>query len=223
MMSFSGLGYLPYLHEYLIAICMNGLSFCFGSFAIYTVAYFMIVIDFTMRWYTAKWLILGLYLCPFLVGYASSAFLKLKYFINSSSANDGSEQSITQGDRVQIQQHAQCMIFTFILIILTMLGIRSAFILMIFILFYTITVAINIISQQQYKSYLWCYTFLAGQIIPIIVISQITITYLGTVITHIGLGVIPYEPDLLLVTSVVCLAYCAFALTVSIIRKLRFN
>lgn len=213
MMSFSVFGYLPYLREFLIAMCVNVSSICFGSLAIYTVAYFMIAIDFTMRWYTAKWLILGLYLCPFLIGYAWPAFLKFKY---TSSVSDGSGPSMAQGDRVQIQQHAQCTIFSFILITLTILGIRSAFILMIFILFYTITVAINIISQQQYKSYLWCYTFLVGQILPLAVISQITICYLGTMITHIGMDVIKYNPDLILVTSVICLTYCAFALIVSI-------
>uniref|UniRef100_A0A0A1WQ19 FXNA-like protease n=1 Tax=Zeugodacus cucurbitae TaxID=28588 RepID=A0A0A1WQ19_ZEUCU len=112
----------------------------------FLVGVFMDLIHLPMSWFTNSWLILGLYFCPLFFGFAIVPAL---YFHSQR------KERFPLGYRVQILLHCHCLFLTFVILIASIAGIRSAFMLMIAVLFYSIGLIINLCTKLHNKSLPW--------------------------------------------------------------------
>ncbi|XP_052873851.1 endoplasmic reticulum metallopeptidase 1-like [Anopheles cruzii] len=141
----------------------------------------------SMSWFTQSWLIVGLYGCPYLLATIVGPLL----FVRLTRHDQLSLQ-----DRVQILLHMTCLLYAILLIVLTAVSIRSAYLFTIAILFYTVTALVNVLTR--YKPFHWIYVHLIGQIIPIAYYSSISMTSFATFIPMQGRGNAGSNPELLI-------------------------
>ncbi|CAD7014585.1 endoplasmic reticulum metallopeptidase 1 isoform X2 [Ceratitis capitata] len=110
------------------------------------IAVFMDLVHMPMTWFTNSWLILGLYFCPLFFAFAIVPAL---YFHSQKRVR------FPLGFRVQILLHCHCLFLTFVTLGATIAGIRSAFMLMIAVLFYSIGLIVNLCTKLHNKSLPW--------------------------------------------------------------------
>ncbi|XP_013111716.2 endoplasmic reticulum metallopeptidase 1 [Stomoxys calcitrans] len=94
-------------------------------------------LNITQSWYTQTWIIFGLYFCPMFFVLAIVPGFYIKWRKN--------ENTMRLNDIIACFMHAHCLILAIICIIMTGLGIRSAFFVMIAVFFYTISLILNMV------------------------------------------------------------------------------
>ncbi|XP_050091027.1 endoplasmic reticulum metallopeptidase 1-like [Anopheles aquasalis] len=149
----------------------------------------------TMSWFTQSWLISGLYGCPYLLALLTGPVLFVRLV---------RQDQLPVQVRVQLLLHMTCMLYVLILIVLTAMSIRSAYLFTIVILFYIITGLVNLLIR--YQSTHWIYVHLIGQIIPIAYLSSVSLTSFATFIPMQGRGSAGSNPELLIALFAVLLA-----------------
>lgn len=107
------------------------------------IAVFMDAVSLSMSWYSQPWIIFGLYFCPmfFLLGILPAIYLSRT-----------KEHGLPLAYAIQLLMHAHCLILTVITVIMISFGIRSAFVIMLCIAFYTLSVIVNIVTCFHKKS-----------------------------------------------------------------------
>lgn len=107
------------------------------------IAVFMDAIGLSMAWFSQPWMIFGLYFCPmfFVMG-----ILPAIYFSRTK------EHGLPLAYAIQLLMHAHCLILTIITILMIAFGIRSAFVIMLCIGFYTLSVILNMVTCFHKKS-----------------------------------------------------------------------
>lgn len=95
------------------------------------------LMDLSMVWYVRYWLTLGLYAAPmlFVMGIIPATYL-------SSTKDHGLSLSYA----VQLFMHSHCLILGIFLLLAVLFELRSAFVITISFVFYTLSMLINIIS-----------------------------------------------------------------------------
>ncbi|ETN66277.1 hypothetical protein AND_001924 [Anopheles darlingi] len=149
----------------------------------------------SMSWFTQSWLISGLYGCPYLLALLAGPVLFVRFV---------RQDQLPVQVRVQLLLHVTCLLYVLILIVLTAMSIRSAYLFTVVILFYTITAMVNLLIR--YKSTHWIYVHLIGQIIPIAYLSSVSLTSFSTFIPMQGRGSAGSNPELLIALFAVLLA-----------------
>ncbi|KAL5273662.1 hypothetical protein ACFFRR_000426 [Megaselia abdita] len=136
------------------------LSFVLAVVANILVALFLDAVGLSLSWYSNLWILFGLYFCPFffVLGIGQSVLFSLKFMKNQNLSN-----YIT----TQMMMHSQCIILILLLIIMTGLGIRSSFAIMVSVFFYIISTAINLVINRFYKNeLLWTIPHCLCQLLP---------------------------------------------------------
>lgn len=100
-------------------------------------AVFIDAVNLSMPWFSQPWMIFGLYFCPmfFVMGILPAIYLSRT-----------KEHGLPLAYAIQLLMHAHCLILTVITIVMISFGIRSAFVIMLCIAFYTISVLLNIVT-----------------------------------------------------------------------------
>lgn len=98
----------------------------------------------SMSWFSSPWILFGIYLCPFfyILGQGPAMYL---WFHRKCAAKRFNQ--LNKSYRVQMLLHAQCVLFGIIGIALTGLMIKSAYIVTMFVAFYTLSTIINVIGK----------------------------------------------------------------------------
>lgn len=113
--------------------------------------------DCSLTWFTTKWLIFGLYISPTLLGLSVPTLLYLSISRNVSKKKNviystihsllsSKKDKVSQPYRLQMVDHAHTLILSILCIILTYVGIRSSYFLMIPLLFHAISLVINMVT-----------------------------------------------------------------------------
>lgn len=120
------------------------LSVILAFAANFAVAFFLDATGSSLSWYSHMWILFGLYFCPFffLLGIGQAVLCKTKFI---------SHQKFSINTKTQMILHSHCLILIMWLIIMTSLGIRSSFMIMISVFFYVISVFINLLLNRYYK------------------------------------------------------------------------
>lgn len=97
----------------------------------------------SMSWFSSPWLLFGIYLCPFfyVLGQGSATYL----WCQRKATSKRIPNLLNKSYRVQMLLHAQCLVLGCIGIALTGLMIKSAYIVTMFVAFYTVSLIINTI------------------------------------------------------------------------------
>lgn len=116
----------------------------------------------SMSWYSSPWLIFGIYFCPFFffLGIAPSLYVMFRKTVRGHPINRRihrtisvyiSQDIIRQSYFVQMFQHAQCFWLVLLTLALTALGVRSTFVFVMTLIFYSLTTFINCFSRLQLR------------------------------------------------------------------------
>lgn len=143
----------------------------------------------SMSWLSSSWLLFGLYFCPLYFCSCLGPALYMKF---------RKTKTISLGHQVQLLLHSQSLFLGVILITLTIMNIRSAFIVMITLFFYTITSLINTASRLQNRDSSWIYIHVIGQIMPIMFYCSLAITAFGTFLALTARSGNASNPDILI-------------------------
>uniref|UniRef100_A0A1A9ZGV6 Uncharacterized protein n=1 Tax=Glossina pallidipes TaxID=7398 RepID=A0A1A9ZGV6_GLOPL len=147
------------------------------------------LINTSMSWFTFSWLILGLYFCPALFG---MFIIPAMYF---RLTRDG---RLPIGCRVKILLNCHCILMVLITLTLTICQIRSAFVPMLSVLFYTISLIVNLCTGFYKTSVVWTipHTFIG--IPPFLFFAYLSHGFFSTFIPMTGRFGDGVNPDLII-------------------------
>ncbi|XP_018573441.1 endoplasmic reticulum metallopeptidase 1 [Anoplophora glabripennis] len=140
-------------------------SWVIAGAAVLSIAYLLDLANSTMSWYANPWIVLGLYVVP-AVGFSGC----LLFLIN--------HENLSLNIRTQIQAHMIRLIWTIILLIGTILNIRSVYALLIPVFFNSLGFIIIHGFRWQHTVRKWQLVYLISLIIPSIsLMYQMLITF----------------------------------------------
>lgn len=144
---------------------------------------------YPLSWYSNNWLLFGLYFCPmfFFLGILPAIYL-----------HKTKEYGIPLGIAIQLFMHAHCLILVLVTIPLIAFGIRSAFLIMISILFYAVSVIINLTTCLHRKTFLWLIPHMVCQIIPFLLYTSNCYAFFQAFIPMQGRDGADTDPELLM-------------------------
>ncbi|XP_058123614.1 endoplasmic reticulum metallopeptidase 1-like [Anopheles ziemanni] len=173
------------LFEAGMSLIVQTLSIVLGAGLSVLVAVIFDACSRSMSWFSSTWLLFGLYFVPFIAGMTLGPFLYV-HFRKIPFLHD-------QG-RAILFLHAQHFIYAILLITLSIGGIRSAFILLFPVIFYSASTIVNMIIQFRLR--IWIYVHLVGQLIPFVYFCSLTVTLFAVFISMTGRSDNRSNPDL---------------------------
>ncbi|XP_055921170.1 endoplasmic reticulum metallopeptidase 1-like isoform X1 [Eupeodes corollae] len=173
--------------------CIAGIALTF------LLGVFMDLLHMPMSWFTNSWLILGLYFCPlfFGMGIVPAVFI-------AKTKDDRLPVSF----RVHLLLHGHCIFLVLLTLIMTICGIRSAFMLMLTILFYSMGLIINLITKLHNQPLLWMLPHVLCQIFPFLFYAYLSHGFFVAFIPMCGRFGAKTNPELII---------CAFTVGVGIL------
>ncbi|KAH8415787.1 hypothetical protein KR222_000951, partial [Zaprionus bogoriensis] len=161
------------------------------------IEYVMDSFGHSLTYYSTPLLVIGLYVCPSLIG------LSLPTIIYYSGHHKVSTISISKGKHLtkflfitlqerfspayhlQLALHGQAIILAVLVSTCTALGIRSTYILVIPLIFYVASLALNLMTSLHDRGYSWTGLLKLGQVIPFLYSSYIIYLFV-VVLTPMG-------------------------------------
>ncbi|XP_055837180.1 endoplasmic reticulum metallopeptidase 1 isoform X1 [Episyrphus balteatus] len=185
----SGLGIDEILKRFASVIGLQMLSLILGIVLSLLVALFMDVINLSMTWFSQMWLLIGLYFCPMFFGMGIIPAIYCQY---------KKRDQLSLGFRIQLFMHAHCLFLVVLTLCLTLLGYRSAFMAMLAVLFDIIALIINLATKWHRRAYLFAVTVIVCQIVPFIYFTNITYSFVYTLVPMMGRNGSDVNPDLMI-------------------------
>ncbi|KAH8297078.1 hypothetical protein KR044_004559, partial [Drosophila immigrans] len=140
------------------------------------VALAMDAIGKSLTYYSTPLLLIGLYVCPALIGLTVPITI---YY--SLSRND----KLSSPYHLQLTLHSQAVILAMLCIAVQASGFRSAYIFFIPIIFYAVSLTLNLLSTLHDRGYAWSGLVKASQIVPFLYSSYIIYLFI-VVLTPMG-------------------------------------
>ncbi|XP_023168608.2 endoplasmic reticulum metallopeptidase 1-like isoform X2 [Drosophila hydei] len=167
----------------------------------------------TMTYFTNSWLVVGLFIIPSVIGLVLP--LTLYLVINRSD-------KIPHSYRLQMANHAHCLFIALLCIILTIFSVRSAYILMISVLFYVAALSINLITKLHDRGYFWSLVLCTCQLIPFLYFSYLFYAFLIIAIPMTGRNGTETNPDVVIAFLCALGTIMALAFLVPLINVFRY-
>ncbi|KAH8371341.1 hypothetical protein KR093_007019, partial [Drosophila rubida] len=161
---------------FILVIVIQIIAFALGIALPIVVAYVMDSFGHSLTYYSTPLLVIGLYVCPSLIGLSLPTTI---YY--SLQRND----KISIPYHLQLALHGQAVILSLMAISFTALGIRSSYILVIPLIFYAASLALNLLTPMHDKGYAWIALLKISQIIPALYSSYISYLFI-VVLTPMG-------------------------------------
>ncbi|XP_050311953.1 endoplasmic reticulum metallopeptidase 1 isoform X2 [Anthonomus grandis grandis] len=128
-------------------------SWIIASTFVIALAFLLDVLNKTMSWYGHLWFAFGLYMVP-IVGLSGCLMAATNH------------KNLSLGVRSQLQGHLLRLIWTLILLVGTLLGVRSSYAIMILVLFNSLAFVIIHLCRIQHTVRTWQVVYVAAHIIP---------------------------------------------------------
>ncbi|KAH8371342.1 hypothetical protein KR093_007018, partial [Drosophila rubida] len=154
---------------FILVIVIQIIAFALGIALPIVVAYVMDSFGHSLTYYSTPLLVIGLYVCPSLIGLSLPTTI---YY--SLQRND----KISIPYHLQLALHGQAVILSLMAISFTALGIRSSYILVIPLIFYAASLALNLLTPMHDKGYAWIALLKISQIIPALYSSYISYIFI---------------------------------------------
>lgn len=153
----------------------------------------------SLSYYSQPWMVFFLYWIPFIFMLCLGPIVYFR--VDKNDIMDRHYQ-------LQMWTHAQAVLLTLILFLLTFFGIRSAFIILIPVVFYGFTMLLNLITGFQKNPKIWLPIMAVGQLFPFIFFSHLSMIAFTTFIPMAARGGPGSNPDLLI---------CAFSILMALL------
>ncbi|XP_062134407.1 endoplasmic reticulum metallopeptidase 1-like [Drosophila sulfurigaster albostrigata] len=161
---------------YFLVQVMQIISFVLGLIIPIVVTYVLDSYDRSLTYYSNPLLLIGLYVCPSLLGLS----LPITFYYSLQQNN-----KISAPYHLQLALHSQAVILAVLTITLTSMGIRSTYIFMIPLLFYVISLMLNLMTVMHDLGYAWTGLLKLSQVAPFLYSSYLMYLFI-VVLTPMG-------------------------------------
>ncbi|XP_037952372.1 endoplasmic reticulum metallopeptidase 1-like [Teleopsis dalmanni] len=199
MANATGLKFHKVLKRSIYTLGVQAVAVIFAAALCFLMGVMMDVMHMPMSWFTNSWLIFGLYFCPLFFGFA---IIPALYF------NMSKDDRFPIGFSVQLLLHCHCLVLVFLTLLMTVCKIRSAFMLMLAILFYTTGLIVNLVTKLHNRPTSWLIPHMIFGIPPFLFYSYLSHGFFVTFIPMTGRFGASVNPDLII---------CAFTVGVGIL------
>ncbi|ALC42478.1 CG9416, partial [Drosophila busckii] len=177
------------------------------------VAVFMHGVGLGQSWYYHIWMTFGLYFCPMFLGLG----LVPAFYIQFAKKKTNMKLNQT----IACFMHAHCILIVLVCLILTGLGIRSAFFPMIGLFFYTISLILQLVSKLTLKSNCFMTTHLLCQLLPFFYYTSILYMLLLIFVPMQGRDGPESKPDMLVALFIAVISTHFAGFLIPILLKFR--
>ncbi|KAH8401894.1 hypothetical protein KR009_008525, partial [Drosophila setifemur] len=191
--------------------------------------------DRTMTYYSNNWLVIGLYICPAIIGLVLPSTLYHAFKPNNK---------ISISYQVHMGLHVHCVAMAILAIIMTALGLRTPYMCMVSIFFYSASLLINLLStlhgrggcgkdvvsipskyeiSYRFPGYYWVLTTQIIQLMPFVYFCYLFYIFLVIFFPAMGRNRDSANPDMLI--ALICAMGTLFALgfVVPLINMFRWS
>lgn len=197
MSSRSGLTIGEVIVELLISIGCHVVGIGFGFGMVFLLAIIYDAAGRAMSWYSSPWLLFGLYMCPFLITLSLPVIVWVDNFKRGL---------LSIGHQVQLYLHAQFLLLVLLLVVCTAMSIRSAYVILVGVVFQGSASLLNWILNLQNKPKAWTVIHLIAQVIPIMFYGSLLHLALQTFIPITGRDGPDSNPEILIAVFCVGMA-----------------
>ncbi|XP_032306537.1 endoplasmic reticulum metallopeptidase 1 [Drosophila ananassae] len=149
--------------------------------------------DRTLTYFSNSWLVIGLYICPSVIGLVLPVTL---YLTHRPSLK------IPHTYQLQIVGHANCILLVIMCLSLTVLKYRSAYLFLISLVFYVASLIINLASRLHCRGYLWSALLGLSQIVPFLYHAYLFHTFIIILLPMVGRFGVSSNPDMIIAALV---------------------
>ncbi|KRJ99465.1 uncharacterized protein Dyak_GE12440, isoform B [Drosophila yakuba] len=194
------------------ALHLAGCLLCIGLPLLMSVLYD--VSDRTMTYYSNNWLVIGLYICPAIIGLVLPSSL-----YHSFCSND----KIGYPYQIYVGLHAHCVVLSLLSIVLTAIGLRIPYMCMISLLLYVVSLLINLLTTLHDRGYYWVLTVQIVQLLQYVYFCYLFYIFLVIFFPAMGRNRDSANPDMLI--ALICAVGTFFALgfVVPLINMFRWS
>lgn len=189
MSSRSGLTVGEIFVEVLISIGCHLVGICFGVGLVFLLAVIYDAAGRAMSWFSSPWILFGLYMSPFLATLAVPVVVWVDNFKRGL---------LSTSHQVQLYIHAQFLLLIVLLVVTTALEIRSAYVILVGVVFQAAAAFLNWLLGFQNQPKAWTIIHLIGQIIPIMFYGSLLHLALQTFIPITGRDGPDANPEILI-------------------------
>lgn len=143
----------------------------------------------SLSYFSNNWLLFGLYWLPFIIGLCIGSLVYFRVDTN---------KKMDRHYLLQMWMHANAILLTLILFLLTFSGIRTAFVILIPVVFYGATMTLNFVANFQKKVHLWLPIMAFGQLFPFMFFCHLSMIAFTTFIPMAARGGPASNPDILI-------------------------
>ncbi|EDW85577.2 uncharacterized protein Dwil_GK23156 [Drosophila willistoni] len=167
----------------------------------------------SMSYFTNNWLVIGLYICPAVIGQVLP--LTLYYTLKRN-------EKVSRVYFLHMSLHAHCVILAVIAIILTAISLRTPYLCMASMIFYATALFINLISTLHDRGLNWVLLVEAFQIMPFLYFCYLFHTFLVVFFPMMGRNGNSINPDLLIAILCAIGTFFAFGFVGPLINMFRW-
>ncbi|XP_037716788.1 endoplasmic reticulum metallopeptidase 1 [Drosophila subpulchrella] len=189
----SGCSWKGVLLRFSITIAVQFISLLLALGLALLVAVFMDGVNRSMSWFTSSWTIFGLYLTPIIFGLSILPALYLE---------KTKRDPLGLGFRIQLFMHSHCICLIAIMLTLTGLSIRSAYLIMLCVLFDIVALIVNLVTKWHRKAYLFAIAVTVCQILPFVFFTYLCTVALVTIMPMQGRSGSSTNPDMVIAALV---------------------
>lgn len=171
-------------NQFLIIILLQLVSIALGILLLLLLALIYDAAHRSLSWFASPWLLFGIYLCPLYFCLMSGPAvyilvyrMRIARMVEAAKAvDDESEPSmLLRSHQIQLFLHAQSVLMVVCVIVLTAIGIKSAFMFTIPLVFVAASTFINVLFKIQLTQRCWMIAHLTGQLFPFMFHCYVTI------------------------------------------------
>ncbi|XP_016981262.1 endoplasmic reticulum metallopeptidase 1 [Drosophila rhopaloa] len=170
--------------------------------------------DRTLNYYSNNWLVIGLYICPAIIGLVLPSTLYHSFKPN---------KKLSHSYQIYIGLHAHCVVLAFLAIFLTAIGLRIPYMCIISLVLYIGSLLINLISTLHDRGYYWVLTVQLIQLFQYVYFCYLFYIFLVIFFPAMGRNRDSVNPDMLI--ALICAVGTFFALgfVVPLINMFRWS
>ncbi|XP_051860674.1 endoplasmic reticulum metallopeptidase 1-like isoform X2 [Drosophila albomicans] len=169
MSSVSKVSICHVIRWFILVFVIQIISFVLGLGLPIAVAYGMYSLGLSLTYYSTHLLVVGLYVCPSLIGL--SVPITIYY---SLQRND----KLSNPYHLQLALHSQAILLAVLAAVVTYLGYRTAYIFTIPLIFYVGSLALNLLTTLHDRGYSWSGLLKLSQVVPFLYSSYLMYVFI---------------------------------------------
>ncbi|KAH8418651.1 hypothetical protein KR222_008448, partial [Zaprionus bogoriensis] len=195
----------------ILSVIIQTIALVLGLTLPLLVAYYLDSFGLSLTYFSSTWLIIGLYVCPSLIGLS----LPIMIYLQSQP------QELPFIYKLQLGLHGWALVLAFLTIGIASIGVRSVYVFMLPLTFYTFALVLNLLTTFHDRGYSWAGTITTFQVVPFLYICYVFYTFIVTLTPMNGRSGSASNPDTMIAGLTALGTMLSFGFLVPLIHMFR--